>query len=216
MNEQTAIPVSVDTDSHQGEFFILTSSFWGDGRFPGLEIANENALIAPGMLVVAPPTGDPDHYPERPHLVHIPEKGGMPRDFEELGGIWIISQALKDVFAAVDPQAFAFTACDFTLADGSTGPQYYFCDVIRRVDALDVPASRVKVKVDRNFITGEDERFYSIAGGASLVFKKDVVGTAHIFRQPHSALDPVCDRVMHDALIRANLSGVELQDASAL
>ncbi len=39
------------------------------------------------MYVAAPPTGDAKQYAERPHLVHVPEKGGMPRDFEELGGI---------------------------------------------------------------------------------------------------------------------------------
>jgi hypothetical protein len=216
MNEQTAIPVSVETDTHRGEFFVITSSFWGNGQFPGLVIANEDTLVSPGMQGVAPPTGAPDQYPERPHLVHVPEKGGMPRDFEELAGIWIVSQALKDVFASVDPEAFAFVACDFTLADGTPGPQYYFCDVIRTVDALDVPASRVKVKTDYNFITGEDEPFYSVLGGASLVFNKAVVGAAHIFRQPHSGLDPICDRVMFDALTQAHLSGVDLKDASAL
>ncbi|MGH8037709.1 MAG: imm11 family protein [Stenotrophomonas sp.] len=216
MNDRTAIPVSVDTDTHRGEFFVITSSFWGNGQFPGLEIANEEALVSPGMQGVAPPTGEPDQYPERPHLVHVPEKGGMPRDFEELAGIWIVSQALKDVFASVDQDAFAFVACDFTLADGSPGPQYYFCDVIRTVDALDVPASRVKVKVDHNFITGQDEPFYSILGGASLVFNKERVRGAHIFRQPNSGLDPICDRVMFDALAQAHLTGVDLKDAYAL
>lgn len=216
MNEQTAIPVSVEAGSHQGEFFVLKPGFWANGQFPGLEISNEEKLITPGMYVVAPPTGDPEQYAERPHLVHLPEKGGMPRDFEELGGIWLVSQALKDVFDAVDPRAFSFAACDFTLGDGTPGPQYYFCDVIRSLDALDVPASRVKVKTEHNFITGEEEPFYSILGGASLVFKKEVVADAHIFRQPHSGMDPICDRVMFDALAHANLTGVELRDASAL
>lgn len=98
------------------------------------------------MYVAAPPTGDAKQYAEVPHLVHVPEKSGMPRDFEELGGIWVISQALKDVFDVVDPEAFAFAACEFTLADGAPGPQYYFCNVIR---TLDVPASRVKVRRSR-------------------------------------------------------------------
>ncbi|CUI38345.1 Protein of uncharacterised function (DUF1629) [Achromobacter xylosoxidans] len=87
MNEQTAIPVSVEAESHQGEFVILKASFRGNGHLPGLEIANEEKLITPDMYVAAPPTGDAKQYAERPHLVHVPEKGGMPRDFEELGGI---------------------------------------------------------------------------------------------------------------------------------
>ena len=70
------------------------------------------------MNIVERPTGEPDQYPERPHLVHVPEKG-LPRDFEALAGIWVVSEALRQVFLRVDPEAFAFVSCDFTLADGS-------------------------------------------------------------------------------------------------
>lgn len=216
MNEQTAIPVSVDTESRQGEFYFLEPSRWADGIGHGLQFANEAALCRKGMHTVDPPNGDPSQYPERPHLVHVPAEGGLPRDFEVYASIWIVSQALKDVFDAVDAQAFAFAACDYTLADGTPGPQYYLCDVIRQLDALDAPASRVKVKVEHDFITDQDVPFYSIAGGASLVFKQQVVGGAHIFRQPNSGFDPICDRVMFDALNRAALDGVRLRDASAL
>ncbi|MEA9609080.1 DUF1629 domain-containing protein [Xanthomonas campestris pv. plantaginis] len=74
----------------------------------------------------------------------------------------------------------------------------------------------MKVKVEHDFITDQDVQFYSISGGASLVFKKEVVGGAHIFRQPNSGFDPICDRVMFDALSHATLDGVRLRDASAL
>ena len=216
MNEQTAIPGPVDTDSHQGEFYFLDAARWDDGIGHGLRFANEAALCRPGMNTVDPPNGDPAQYPERPHLVHLPHEGGLPRDFEVYASIWIVSQALKDVFDAVDAQGFAFAACDFTLADGTPGAQYYLCDVIRQLDALDVPASRVKIKVEHDFTTGQDVQFYSIAGGASLVFKKARVGGAHIFVQPNSGFYPVCDRVMFEALSRATLDGVRLRDASAL
>lgn len=216
MNEQIATTVSVDTESHQGEFYFLEPSRWNDGIGHGLQFANQAALCRPGMHTVDPPNGDPAQYSERPHLVHVPAEGGLPRDFEVYASIWIVSQALKDVFDAVDPQGFAFAACDFTLADGTPGPQYYLCNVIRELDALDAAASRVKVKVEHDFITEQDVAFYSIAGGASLVFNKDVVGGAHIFRQPNSGFDPICDRAMADALNQAALDGVRLRDASAL
>lgn len=216
MNEQTATTVSVDTDSRQGEFYFLEPSRWTDGIGHGLQFANQAALCRPGMHTVDPPNGDPAQYPERPHLVHVPAEGGAPRDFEVYASIWIVSQALKDVFDAVDPQGFAFAACDFTLSDGTSGPPYYLCNVIRELDALDAPASRVKIKVEHDFITEQDVTFYSIAGGASLVFKKDVVGGAHIFRQPNSGFDPICDRVLFDALTRAALDGVRLREVSAL
>ena len=216
MNEQTAIPISVDAGSQHGEFYFLQPSRWADGVGHGLQFANEAALCRPGMHTVDPPNGDPAQYSERPHLVHVPTEGGLPRDFEVYASIWIVSQALKDVFESVDAGGFAFAACDFTLADGSPGPQYYLCDVIRELDALDAAASQVKMTTDHDYIAGRDVPFYSAVGGGSLVFRKDALDGAHIFRQSSSGFFPICDRVMFDALERASLDGVRLRDVSAL
>lgn len=193
----------------EGAFFILEPSFWGDGKIPGIEIANEDALALPGAHTVAPPNDDPAQYPERPHLVHVPERGGLPRDFEHPSGIWIVSERLKRVFEFVDPVGFTLVACDFTLADGTTGPQYDFCGGPRTLDALDEDASRLKIEIG-DFVNG---KYYERSGGARLVFKKEVVGSARVFLTPF-ALDVSCDRVLRDAVAAANLSGVRLIDAS--
>lgn len=214
MTEPTAIPVSVEAASHKGEFFLIDASAPGNGQVPGIEIANEDKLIHPGMNVVSRPNGNPDQYPERPHLVHVPEKGGLPRDLEELAGIWIVSEPLKKLFEQIDAQAFAFVACDFSLADGSPGPQYFLGNVLRRLDALDEASSRVRIKRDHNYQTGEDEKLYSLVGGASLVFNHEAVGDAHIFRQERMGAPPICDRTMFDALMAAKFSGVRLRDVA--
>ncbi len=214
VNEPTAIEISVAAASDKGKFFLVDAGFLGNGRVPGIEIANEGKLVQPGMNVVSRPNGMPDQYPGRPHLVHVPEKGGMPRDLEEFAGIWIVSEPLKQLFEEMDAEAFAFVACDFSLADGSTGRPYYLGNVLRRIDALDETSSRVRIKLDHNYQTGEDEKLYSLVGGASLVFKPDVVGDAHIFRQDRMGAPPICDRAMFDALSAANYSGVRLRDAA--
>ncbi|MBB4128683.1 hypothetical protein GGR77_004014 [Xanthomonas translucens] len=216
MNEQTAIPVTIASTSHKGKFFVLEPSFWGSGKQPGIEIANKKQLRLPGTFMIEPPNGDPDQYPEKPHLVQAPELGGMPRDFEKVAGKWIVSDALKQVFESVDPQGFAFAPCNFTLADGSTGPQYYLCGVLRSLDALDEEDSQVKIEYERDHQSGEDLKFYSVAGGASLVFRKDIVGDAHVFQQPRLGLDAICDAVLADALRAANLDGVRLRDAAEI
>ncbi|WOB51230.1 DUF1629 domain-containing protein [Xanthomonas hydrangeae] len=216
MNDQIAIPVTIPSVSHKGEFFVLEPSLWGNGKVPGIEIANEKKLRLPGSFIVEPPNGDPGQYPEKPHLIHVPALGGMPRDFENLFGIWIVSEALKRVFESIDPKGFAFAACDFTLADGSPGPQRYLCDVVRSLDALDEDASRVKIKYERDHQSGEDIKFYSASGGASLAFKHEVVGAAHVFRQLRLGTDAICDRVLADALNATNLDGVKIRDAADL
>ncbi|CAD0303438.1 hypothetical protein CFBP7900_02130 [Xanthomonas hortorum pv. carotae] len=216
MNDQTEIPVTIPSISHKGKFFVLEPSFWGNGRSPGLEIANKEQLRVPGTFMIARPNGDPNQYPAKPHLIHVPGLGGMLRDFEKLTSQWIVSEGLKHVFESVDSQGFAFAACDFMLADGSPGPQYYLCGVVRSLDALDEDASRVKIEYERDHQTGEDLKFYSVSGGASLIFNEDMVGNAHIFRQPRLGIDAICDHVLAHALIAANLDGIRLRDAADL
>jgi hypothetical protein len=202
-------PASVTTASafESGKFFIIEPSFWGGGGIPGLEIANKVNLRLPGTYMIEPPNGDPDQYSERPQLVHVPELGGMPRDFEDLFGMWIVSERLKRVFESTGPDGFAFAACDFTLADGSAGPPYYFCGVLRSLDALDEDASRLKIEVG-DFVNG---KYYDRSGGASLIFRKDAVGTAHVFLTPFS-LDVFCDHVLRDAVVASGVQGVRFTD----
>ena len=186
MNEQTGIPVSAGTESYKGRFFLVDPSLRGNGQVSGLEFANEDALIHPGMNIVERPTGEPDQYPERPHLVHVPEKG-LPRDFEALAGIWVVSEALRQVFLRVDPEAFAFVSCDFTLADGSP-VRSTTSAMLRTLNALDEARSRVKIKLDHDHQTGQDVKLYSVVGGASLIFKADAVAMPTSFARSAWAL----------------------------
>lgn len=207
MASETPIPFPTGNAFEKGMFFVMEPSFWGDGKMPGLEIANQAKLRAPGTYRIRAPNGDPNQYPERPHLVHVPKLGGLPRDIEELASKWIVSEALKRVFESVDPEAFAFAACDFTLADGTPGPAYYFCNVLRILDAIDEQASHLKIEIG-DFVNG---KYYDRSGGASLAFKQDVIGSSHVFRTPF-APTVFCDRVLHDAVVAANVSGVQFID----
>jgi Protein of unknown function (DUF1629) len=209
MVSETPVPVTTGSAFQKGKFFVIEPSFWGGGKIPGLEIANEDRLQLPGTYIIESPNGDPNQYPERPHLVHVPKEGGLPRDFENIWGIWIVSEALKHVFESVDPEGFAFAACDFTLADGTPGPQYYFCSVLRTLDALDEDASRLKIRIG-DYVNG---KYYDRSGGASLVFKENVIGSAHVFLTPF-ALEVFCDRALRDAVIAADVKGVEFKDVA--
>jgi hypothetical protein len=209
MVSQTPIPVASGNSFEKGKFFIIEPSYRGGGRISGLEIANEDKLVVPGAHTMEPPNGDPGQFSERPHLIHVPKLGGLPRDFEEIAGKWLVSEALKRAFELVDPDGFVFVACDFTLSDGTPGPAHYFCNVLRELDALDESASRLKIKVG-DYVNG---KYYSLAGGASMVFKQDLVGSAHVFRTPFA--DTVfCDRDLYDAVSAAGLTGVAFLDVA--
>ena len=108
MVSNAPIPVATGNTFEKGKFFIIEPSFWGGGRIPGLEIANEDKLALRGAHTVEPPNGDPNQYPERPHLVHMPQQGGLPRDFENLYGIWIVSENGGDIRFETGPRGTVF------------------------------------------------------------------------------------------------------------
>lgn len=104
---------------------------------------------------------------------------------------------------------------DYRLADGIKGPRRFLCDVVRELDALDEEVSRLKVKVGDDYVRG---KFYSLGGGAILVFRDEVLGQAHVFRLPFNP-SVFCDRMfkgaVHEAGIPddAELSGISFIDA---
>jgi Immunity protein family (Imm11) len=118
------------------KFYIIT--FSTAHKLADFEIENLDVLCM-GARVLAPPPGRRGFpaYPERPRVV-IGKRGDgpPPSDLELFHNYWLISDRLKAVFETVDPPAFAFQACDVKLRDGSPGPVYWLCDVVRVLEAF--------------------------------------------------------------------------------
>lgn len=208
--------VADDNKPKKGEFYILRPDMRGS-RGHGVVFENGKALRPPGQGLIRPPGGGFPALKEIPRLRQS-RPLDMPNDLDaSFEGYWLVSAALKKVFEIMDTDGFAFMPVDFILADGSEGPLHYLCDVIREIDALDEVTSRVKIKYG-DYVNG---KFYSLAlaEGASLAFKKSVVGSAHVFMTPYTS-EVFCDRVMHDALrengfgIEPEVRGVWMQDAA--
>ncbi len=205
---------------HSGErkFYVFGPDITGGGPGHGLVFVNEDALLTPPRMIVRPEGGGFPELKEKPHIAYDKKEGKPPRDLESsLSGYWFVSERLKDIFEAVDPGAFAFAECNYTLDDGSAGPKHFLCDVVRSIDALDKEASDVGVKYYPNYQTGEDEKIYSVVGGASLRFNEDAIGSAHVFVQSQLATKPICDQELYNAckLVR-DLKGVRFRDALKL
>ena len=141
---------------------------------------------------------------EVPRLVYYPSEGWPPEDLEAgMSGYWLVSERLRSVMEAIDPDAFAFAETDYRLADGSTSGPYYLCDVIRTIDALDEKASQLKIIVSDDY---EEGKYYGLTGDVRLAFKHDVVGNAHVFRLPYYE-GVFCDRTFKEAVEAAGLAG---------
>jgi len=190
---------------HPDKFFLLEPDSTRGGRGHGVVFENVQKLRTPPRLILRPREGGFPKMSETPLLVYSEKKGDPPQDLEGgMSGYWLVSERLKNVFERIDPEGFEFAACDYRLEDGSAGPRYFLCDVVRVLDAVDEGSSKLTVEVSEEFPAG---RFYDLTGGWSLVFRSEVVSEAHVFRTPYSGDLVICDRVLRDAIVKAGIYG---------
>jgi Protein of unknown function (DUF1629) len=173
------------------------------------EVENLDVLRA-GAPALYPPEGRRGFpaYRETPRVV-IGKTRDANRltDIERFHSFWLISDRLKMLFESIDPHAFAFQACDVKLRDGSTGPVYWLCDVVRVLDAFvqgtleDIPTYRERTGlIYRGFL-----------GDTTLVFNVDMIGASHVFRTPYSFMDVFCDQSLKDACKHAGIKGIRFR-----
>ncbi|MEG2803072.1 DUF1629 domain-containing protein [Stenotrophomonas sp.] len=210
--------MSKDKQARSGEFFILEPDIRRGGRGHGVVFANIDALLDPPRRILRPPGGGFPLLRQSPSMIHDPAVGDPPEDLEGgMSGYWLVSDRLKRVFECVDPEGFAFVECVYTLQDGSEGPRYFLCDVVRTLDALDEAASTLRIEVSNDFVRG---KYYNFAGGVSLSFRPEIVDGAHVFRTPYSGRYVICDRLLHHAVMTAGIGiegssgGVWFEDAA--
>ncbi|MFB9115133.1 imm11 family protein [Xanthomonas arboricola pv. corylina] len=212
MNEATRV---TENGPHKGEFYTLSPDMRGS-RGHGVVFENKASFPLPTHLSLEQSGSGIKEFSDVPRLRQS-QPDQMVNDLDSsFRGYWLVSDPLKELFESIDSEAFSFAKCEFTLYNGSQAAPHYFCEIIREIDALDEEASTVKILTE-GYPKG---KHYSLAGGASLAFKKEIVGAAHIFRTPYNGGLVICDRLFRDALIEhgfgkgRNSRGVWLSDAA--
>jgi len=186
-----------------GQYFLLQPDTTRGGRGHGVVFENATTLRTSPRLILRPARGGFPPLSETPRLVHRLDQGDPPEDLEGgMSGYWLVSERLRRVMTAVDPEGFAFAEVDYRLSDGRQGPPYHLCDVVRCLDALDETRSKLTIIESDEFPVG---KFYDLTGGSSLVFHEHVVGMAHVFMTPYSGRLVFCDRQLRDAIIDAGM-----------
>jgi hypothetical protein len=170
---------------------------------------NEVALLMGGR-VVGPRSeqrGFPN-FPETPRLVFDKALGKRPPcDLEQYHDYWLLSDRMKTVLERLDPDGFAFIKCLSRATRGSAALDYWLCDVLRILDAVDEEKSRLRIEIDER-----GRKSYSLMGGALLVFREEIVRSAHIFRLRYSIGYVICDQELKDRCKEAGLKGIAFWD----
>jgi len=173
----------------------------------------EDRSILPPYEVFRLPASTP-----RAPFVFDKSMGSLPYDLEPYYRWWLISDRTKAVLERVDPEAFVFVPCDVRLPHGRYhGPDYWLCDVVRILDALDESQSRLSIRIENDVRSlNFGKNVYMAMPGSKLIFKEAEIGKAHIFRMAHSEADVICDEDLKDACKSAGLKRIRFSDASKL
>ena len=217
MTGQSARQTAKQRKPKARKFYIISYGF--AHKLADFEVENLDALLATsralypplslGASALYPPPGRrgfPD-YPEKPRVAIGKRRNGPPpSDIELYHSYWLISDRLKSVFEAVDPPAFAFQACDVKLRDGSPGPVYWLCDVVRVLEAFAEPT----LQDIQRYRQSTGLRYLSFLNvSKALVFNESIIGDSHIFRTTYSLGDVFCDQTMKDACKEAGIKGIK-------
>jgi hypothetical protein len=205
MTTQSARQTANQRKAKAREFYNISYSL--SHGLADFEVENLDVLL-PGGRALGPPEGKRGFpiYPEKPRVVIGKRKRGPPpSDIELYHFYWLISDRLKSVFESIDPPAFAFQACDVELRDGSKGPAYWLCDVVRVLEAFGEPTLQ---EVHR-YRERTGNKYRGFAGAKNLLFNEDIIGESHIFRTPYSWGDVFCDQNLKDACKAAGVKGAK-------
>ncbi|MCS3726514.1 imm11 family protein [Bradyrhizobium betae] len=218
MSDDRSRPIEKRPREIKRKFYVIDFNYRGGP--PAMVLENRHVLAPDtGVLDPFPRRGFPN-YPEPPRFVFGGTRDRAPRDLEMYHHYWLVSDRTKAVFESVDLAGFAFVACDIRLAKGQyEGPGYWLCDVVRVLDAVDESQSRLLVGIrdDPNY-RDFDKKYYSVVikGGARLVFRDEVIASAHVFRMAYMEATVICDDVLKNACKEAGLAGIGFRDVLKL
>jgi hypothetical protein len=134
------------------------------------------------------------NFPEAPKILFDKKLGRPPFDLGPFGDYWLISDSTKVLFESLQANAFSFLKCDIVLPDGSTGPQYWLCDVSTILDAVDEEKSIVDIIMpgDRELNRVETYKRYKLIFNYNLILNDNIVAGHEIFRLIYSPHYIVC------------------------
>ncbi|MGO9544657.1 MAG: imm11 family protein [Rhodomicrobium sp.] len=176
--------------------FFKFSASWRSA-VPNYRLVNEDRydvhLLGRGELNVNP---EPAIFEFGPKCA-----GKRPvRDFEKFwAGVYLVSSSSRDVFLAVEPEAFVFEKCVVQMKNGSEPPDYWLCHVKTVLIALKDP-EKTSVSISDN-----------LSELLLPTFFEDVLPKHHVFRLKHSPFTLYCDDVLRDAVHAAELTNFQFE-----
>jgi Protein of unknown function (DUF1629) len=194
------------------EFVYFIQPAWSS-LGPGIDCINEDEIIqAPTKAFAALPLHmSADGFKPMsglPVLEFTGKADKYHKDFEVLGGIWVLSFPVRKFFEEIDPGAFAFRECRTQYPDGSPAPPRSLARVTRIVDAFDRELSEFSIN-EYNPASAN----VSISPSKKNYFRKPAIGNSHFFYPAKTTGNIVVSQRAKDELKARGWRGAEFSKA---
>jgi len=143
---------------------------------------------------------------------------GRHVDFRAYGrSLWLISDRAKQFLETIDPEAFLFVKVNAKTKGArkadplEPGREYWLCDLIRYVDALNIVEGEMDYSPN-----GTGGQFYMPILGKIGSFRKRDVGGAHVFRLASRPGSVMVDQFFADEAKRRKLTGLKISLRGAM
>lgn len=207
MGDEKTGPVESRPRARKRRYYGMGPDYSLGGR-PGYRLEDES-ILPPYEVFRLPASTAPAPF------VFDKSLGSLPYDLELYYNWWLISDRTKAVFERLDPEAFVFVPCHVRVPNGIyRGSDYWLCDVVRVLDALDELQSSLIIRIEDDTRSLNFGKKVYLTMGSKLVFTEAEIGKAHIFRMAHSEAEVICDQEMKDACRSAGLRRIRFRDVA--
>jgi hypothetical protein len=141
-------------------------------------------------------------YPVRPRFKVSKRRGRLPPDVTNHGDYWFVSVAAKRFLDTFCPDDFTYQELDINVDAGGEPAQWWLCDVIHVLDAVDEQQSE-RLHTSFNDV---GQKLHNMLHG-STVFDRRIIGSHNVFRPKTNPSTIVCTTNFKNAFVEAGLKG---------
>ncbi len=146
-------------------------------------------------------------YSIRPRF-HVSKRlGRTPYDIEFYSGYLFVSERAKQVFDGLNQTDFTYLSVDTEFDTGFDPVNYWLCDVVSVLDAINEERSTVASEVRKDGL-----KFHKLMGSYSLAIDETIVGEHCAFRLKTAPPTVICNERFKAAVKKAGLTGLSFSD----
>ncbi|WP_232627719.1 imm11 family protein [Methylobacterium sp. Leaf118] len=185
------------------KYFIVSHD--RNKSLPGLILINESTISTSGDPTFVLRDSSVRGFPptkEVPYIKYIKSRGRKPKEFEKFRDFWLITNRVKEFLESVDAEAFVFMSCRTCIEGHESDGEYWICDVVRTINALD----ELKSDISIDYVGGK--KLYNLIGSERYLFLEEKIQSNIIFRMQFAWHKVICNDIFREKCQKKQIKGL--------